>query len=160
VQRAGDAGLGRMGGTALVAQRPDSQVLGARVGDDVRWGLPPGTVDDAAVDEVLASVGLAGFAARDTATLSGGELQRLAIAAALVRHPALLISDESTAMLDPEGRDLVLALLTQLPVRGTTVVHITHERREAAAADLVVVLDEGRVVASGQADVLIEGADR
>ena len=89
---------------------------------------------------------------RDTETLSGGELQRLAIASALARRPALLVSDESTAMLDPEGRATVLDVLARVRAAGTTVVHITHEPDEAARADLVIVVDSGRVRAVGPPD--------
>lgn len=149
VVRPGGVGLGEHGGTGQVFQRPESQVLGARVGDDVRWGLGRDEISDAAVERVLSRVGLDGFGERDTATLSGGELQRLALASALVRQPALLISDESTAMLDPDGRDLVLDVLVSLRDSGTTVVHVTHEPEEAARADLVVVLADGRVRAVG-----------
>jgi energy-coupling factor transport system ATP-binding protein len=149
VTRAGDAGLGRVGGTAVVFQRPESQVLGARVADDVRFGLPLDRAGDAEIEHWLAQVGLAGFGDRDTATLSGGELQRLALASALARRPTLLVSDESTAMLDPEGRALVLAVLLGLPAQGITVVHVTHEPDEAARAETVVVLDAGRVRAVG-----------
>jgi energy-coupling factor transport system ATP-binding protein len=146
VDRPGGAGLGRDGGTAIVFQRPESQVLGVRVRDDVVWGLPPDHPVD--VGALLALVGLAGFEDRETATLSGGELQRLAIAAALARQPRLLVSDESTTMLDPEGRDELTALLRRLGAeQGVTVVHVTHRLEEAAAADRVVRLDAGRVVA-------------
>ena len=102
VWRPGSAGLGQRNGTAVIEQRPETQVLGVRVADDVVWGSrnPSGT-DIAAL---LDSVGLAGVEERDTATLSGGELQRLAIASALAREPQLLVSDESTAMVDAEGR--------------------------------------------------------
>ncbi len=155
VARGGDVGIGKIGGTARVFQRPESQVLGARVADDVRWGLPRDAIGDAQIDEFLTRVGLAGFAGRDTDTLSGGELQRLAIASALARRPALLVSDESTAMLDPDGRTLVIDVLLAVCEQGTTVVHVTHEPTEAARADVVVVLDGGRVRAVGPAaDVL------
>jgi energy-coupling factor transport system ATP-binding protein len=149
VVRAGDVGIGRVGGTSRVFQRPESQVLGARVADDVRWGLPRASVTDAQIEDFLSRVGLAGFAARDTETLSGGELQRLAIASALARRPALLVSDESTAMLDPDGRAVVMDVLLAVREQGTSVVHVTHEVDEAARADLVVVLDGGRIRASG-----------
>ena len=122
-------------------------MLGVRVADDLWWGIDPAHPLD--VQALLAAVGLDGFAERETSTLSGGELQRLAIAAALARQPALLISDESTAMLDPEGRRQVMAVLRRLPSEGTTVVHVTHHLDEAAGADTVVVLQGGRVLATG-----------
>lgn len=149
VTRAGAPGIGEIGGTARVFQRPESQVLGARVDDDVRWGLPRAALTETDVDALLARVGLAGFRDRDTSTLSGGELQRLAIASALARRPALLVSDESTAMLDPDGRAVVVEVLAGLRADGTTVVHVTHEPAEAALADVVVLLDGGRVRAVG-----------
>jgi energy-coupling factor transport system permease/ATP-binding protein len=152
VERPGSVGTGKVGGTARVFQRPESQVLGARVADDVRWGTPRDAISDNDIDTALARVGLDGFAMRDTETLSGGELQRLAIASALARQPALLVSDESTAMLDPEGRATVLDVLARSRAAGTTVVHVTHEPDEAARADLVVVLDNGRVRAAGPPD--------
>ena len=153
VERPGSAALGRHGGTAIVSQRPESQVLGVRAADDLRFGLPADEHID--VDALLASVGLEGFAERETATLSGGELQRLAIAAALARRPALLISDESTAMVDPAGRRQVMDVLRRLPAGGTAVVHVTHHLAEAAGADLVVVLRDGRVEAAGPPRVVL-----
>lgn len=145
VERAGAVGLGRAGGTAVVSQRPESQVLGVLVADDVVWGLPAGTEVD--VDGLLEAVGLSGMGDRETTTLSGGELQRLAVAAALARGPRLLVSDESTSMVDAAGRDRLVALLAALPRRsGMTVVHVTHRESEAAGADRVLHLHGGRVV--------------
>jgi len=143
--RPGAVGLGRPGGTAIVSQRPEAQVLGVRVRDDVVWGMPhPERVD---VDSYLRRVGLAEFIGRETATLSGGELQRLAIAAALARDPKLLISDESTAMVDAVGRARLVALFRELAHDdGMGVVHITHRAAEAAAADRTITLAGGRVV--------------
>ncbi|MCU4184140.1 ATP-binding cassette domain-containing protein [Acidiferrimicrobium sp. IK] len=145
VVRAGAAGLGKRGGTAVISQRPESQVLGVRVADDVVWGLPA----DAAVDveQLLDLVGLGGMAARETTTLSGGELQRLAVAAALARRPKLLLSDESTAMIDEQGRKDLTSLLARLPrTAQMAVVHVTHRAEEAAAADRVVRLAGGRLL--------------
>lgn len=145
VERPGAPGLGRPGGTAMVLQHPETQILGVTVADDVVWGLPPGTNVD--VEALLARVGLAGLGARSTDTLSGGQLQRLAVAAALARRPALLIADEATAMIDPDGRRELLALLAGLPKsEDMAVVLVTHHEGEATAADRVIHLENGTVV--------------
>lgn len=141
VYRPGAVGLGMVGGTSLVLQHPQTQVLGSRVADDVVWGLPPGAEVD--VNRLLAEVGLEGLAERDTGSLSGGELQRLALAAALAREPALLIADEFTSMVDQRGRELLLDALSGLPERHrTALVHITHFDNEAASADRTINLSD------------------
>ncbi|HEY8294388.1 MAG TPA: ATP-binding cassette domain-containing protein, partial [Micrococcaceae bacterium] len=146
VERTGGVGLGQIGGTALVMQRPETQVLGMKVSDDLIWGLPEGFEADP--DAALEAVGLAGLAERSTASLSGGQLQRLAVATALMRRPSLLISDESTAMVDAEGRESLLDLLAGLPRRfQMTVLHVTHSAPEAARADRVIRMSEGRIIA-------------
>jgi energy-coupling factor transport system ATP-binding protein len=90
---------------------------------------------------------------RETSTLSGGELQRLAVAAALARRPGLLISDESTAMVDEEGRRLLTALLRDLPTsHQMAVVHVTHRHEEARAADRSFRLAAGRLVTDTDRD--------
>jgi energy-coupling factor transporter ATP-binding protein EcfA2 len=141
VDRPGAIGLGKPGGTAVVLQHPESQVLGTRVGDDLVWGLPRGTTID--VDRLLAEVGLDGLAERDTGSLSGGELQRLAMAGALAREPALLIADEVTSMVDHEGREALLGILSSLTERHrTALIHITHYGDEAASADRTINLSD------------------
>ncbi|MGV0717163.1 ATP-binding cassette domain-containing protein [Mycolicibacterium sp. XJ662] len=147
VERPGAVGLGRIGGTAVIMQHPESQVLGTRVADDVVWGLPPGKTID--VHELLAEVGLDGLAERDTGGLSGGELQRLAVAAALAREPSLLIADEVTSMVDQQGRESLVSVLSGLTKRhDMSLVHITHYNAEADNADRAVNLTGG----SGAAD--------
>ena len=141
VDRPGTVGLGKLAGTAVVLQHPESQVLGTRVADDVVWGLPPGTKID--VDRLLSEVGLGALAERETGSLSGGELQRLALAAALAREPALLIADEVTTMVDQQGRDALLGVLSGLTKRHrTALVHITHYNNEADSADRVINLSD------------------
>ncbi|MEX3654094.1 ATP-binding cassette domain-containing protein [Mycolicibacterium fortuitum] len=139
IERAGAVGLGRIGGTAVVMQHPESQVLGTRVADDVVWGLPVGATAD--VERLLAEVGLDGLAERDTGGLSGGELQRLAVAAALARDPSLLIADEVTSMVDQQGRDTLMNVLSGLTDHhDMSLVHITHYNDEADSADRTVQL--------------------
>jgi energy-coupling factor transport system ATP-binding protein len=148
VLRPGSAGLGAPRGSAVVFQRPEAQVLGVRVSDDLRWGLRPD--DHLDVGRALDTVGLSGFADRETSTLSGGELQRLAIASARVRDPQLLVSDEATSMLDPAGRREVMELLRRTASDGVTVVHVTHDRHEAAIADRIVQLRDGRIITTSE----------
>ena len=143
VRRPGPAGLGRHAGSAIVFQRPEAQVLGVRVRDDIRWGIPRDSAVD--VDAILERVGLAALADRDTSTLSGGELQRLALGAALARAPRLLISDEATSMVDPDGRERIVTLLREAADDGVTVVHVTHRPEETRVADRVVTLARGHV---------------
>jgi energy-coupling factor transport system ATP-binding protein len=139
VERPAGVGLGEVGGTAVIMQHPESQVLGSRVADDVVWGLPPGQSID--VDKLLEEVGLDGLAERDTGGLSGGELQRLAVAAALAREPSLLIADEVTSMVDQPGRAALLGLLAGLRERHRmALVHITHYNNEADSAERIVNL--------------------
>lgn len=139
IDRPGGVGLGKLGGTAVIMQHPESQVLGTRVADDVVWGLPPGTTTD--IPKLLGEVGLDGLAERDTGGLSGGELQRLAVAAALAREPSLLIADEVTSMVDQEGRGALMSVLSGLTKHhDMSLVHITHYNDEADAADRAVNL--------------------
>lgn len=148
LRRPAAVGLGAAGGTAVVFQRPESQVLGARVDEEVSWGLGPDREVD--VESLLETVGLPGMAQRETATLSGGQLQRLAVASALARRPALLLSDESSAMLDPDGRRQLVEVLERLASRhGVRVVHVTHRWEEAAGASDVIVMEAGRIVEHG-----------
>ena len=146
IDRPGAVGLGKAGGTAVVMQHPESQVLGTRVADDVVWGLPPDQHPD--VERLLDEVGLDGLAERDTSSLSGGELQRLAVAAALAREPSLLIADEVTSMVDQQGREALLRVLAGLRQRHRmALVHITHYNNEADSADRALCL-----VGQGAAD--------
>jgi energy-coupling factor transport system ATP-binding protein len=141
VERPGGVGLGRLGGTSVILQHSESQVLGTRVADDVVWGLPAGTRTDVAA--LLDEVGLAGMEERDTGGLSGGELQRLAVAAALARQPSMLIADEVTSMVDQQGREALLGVLSGLNKRHRmSLVHITHYTNEAESADRVINLSE------------------
>ncbi len=136
VVRNGAPRLGLTGGTSYVSQRPEGQVLAPTVAEDIRWGAAA----DVDVADALGSVGLVGFDDRLTSELSGGELQRLALAAALARKPSLLLADEITSMLDPEGREQINQLLTDINDRGVAVVRTSHLAGDLAEADRVVTI--------------------
>ena len=144
--RTGGGLLGAVGGTALVGQRSELLVLGQSVAEDVTWGMSERDIATLDLDALLERVGLTGLADADPRSLSGGQLQRLALAGALARSPRLLISDESTAMIDRDGRAEILDLLASLPARGIAVVHITHDPAESARADRVITIRSGRIL--------------
>ena len=150
--RTGGGMLGAAGGTALVGQRSELLVLGQSVAEDVTWGMSERDIATLDLDALLERVGLTGLADADPRSLSGGQLQRLALAGALARSPRLLISDESTAMIDRDGRADMLDLLASLPDTGIAVVHITHDPAEAARADRVITIDSGRILSDTHAD--------
>ena len=139
----------------LVFDDPELAASQATVADEVAFGLenlgvPPGEMDPRII-EALEVVGLAGFADRTPATLSGGELQRLAIASAIAAGPAILVLDEPSANLDPAGRRAVYGILHRLNrERGITVLVADRDMELiAVSATRVVVLDAGRVVGDG-----------
>ncbi len=144
VARRGHAGLGSPHGTSVIGQRPETSVLGLQVGDDLAWGDPDLTPEKAA--GLLGRVGLDADLDAETARLSGGQLQRLAIAGALAREPQLLVSDESTAMVDKNGRGELMDVYRGLADAGTTVVHITHDAGEISDSDDTIALPGGDTV--------------
>ena len=131
----------------LVFQDPDCQLVMARVDDEVAFGLEnrgrPRAEMQLRVPQALREVGLAGFELRATATLSGGEKQRLAIADVLVARPSLLVFDEPTANLDPPGMHETLGRIAELARRREHTIVLVEHRLEAALplADDVLLLD-------------------
>ena len=138
----------------LVSQNPEAQVMERLVIDDVAAGPANLGLDR---DEVLfrarralEEVGLAGLGDRETTTLSGGQLQRLAIAGALAMEPQILVLDEPTSALDPEGAATVRRIVADLSAAGRTVVMVDHDPDAVAAwADLLLVLQEGKLAYFG-----------
>lgn len=152
----------------VVFQNPDNQMVASIIEDDVAFGpenlgLPPAEID-ARVQWALESVGMAEHRRGTPFRLSGGQKQRIAIAGVLAIRPRVMVLDESTAMLDPVGREEVMKVVTRLnKEEGMTVVMITHFMEEAALADRIIVLDSGRVAGEGGKEIfrdraLIEGA--
>ena len=143
----------------LVFQDPDCQLVMARVDDEVAFGLEnrgwPRARMEARVPEALAQVGLGGFDLRGTATLSGGEKQRLAIADVIAARPSLIVLDEPTANLDPPGMFDTLEQLAVLARRREHTIVLIEHRLEAAlpmADDVLLIDDEGRQLTFAPAD--------
>ena len=137
----------------LVFQSPSDQIVSSSVEEDVAFGpenqgLPREEIRRR-VDASLSSVGLADKAKAATQFLSAGQQQRLAVAGALASDARCVAFDEATAMLDPEAREKVLALMDGLVASGKAVVHVTHDMDEAERASRILVLDEGRLVYDG-----------
>ena len=135
----------------MVFQNPDNQMVAAIVEDDVAFapenlGVEPGEIRKR-VDNCLALVGMSKYAKSSPSKLSGGQKQRVAIASVLAMEPQCIILDESTAMLDPKGREEVMKTIKKLNrENGMTVILITHYMEEAAQADRTIVIDNGRIV--------------
>lgn len=134
----------------MVFQNPDNQFVGATVEDDVAFGLEnqglPRKEMKKRVAESLELVGMLDFKKREPARLSGGQKQRVAIAGVVALRPAILILDEATSMLDPEGRrELIQTVQGIRKDYQMTVVSITHDLEEVAMSDRVLVMKKGQV---------------
>ncbi|HFH9922063.1 TPA: energy-coupling factor transporter ATPase [Streptococcus suis] len=134
----------------MVFQNPDNQFVGATVEDDVAFGLENQGIPLAEmrqrVQETLELVGMADFKIREPARLSGGQKQRVAIAGVVALRPKIIILDEATSMLDPEGRlDLIQIVKDIKDQHGMTVISITHDLDEVALSDRVIVMKNGQV---------------
>ena len=140
----------------LVFQNPDNQIVASIVEDDVAFGpenlgIEPALIK-ARVDASLAAVGMGAYRRHAPDELSGGQKQRVAIAGALAMQPRILVLDEPTAMLDPDGRQEVMEVIGRLHAGGMTVILITHYMEEAAVAERVVVMEAGCAVDDGPPD--------
>ena len=134
----------------MVFQNPDNQFVGATVEDDVAFGLENQGLDhDLMVERVqqaLELVSMQDFKEREPARLSGGQKQRVAVAGVVALRPDIIILDEATSMLDPEGRlDLIQTVKKIKDKNGLTVISITHDLDEIALSDRVLVMKEGQV---------------
>lgn len=134
----------------MVFQNPDNQFVGATVEDDVAFGLEnkgvPYEEMASRVQEALEFVGMSEFKDREPARLSGGQKQRVAIAGIIAMRPSILILDEATSMLDPEGRQELIQSIKDIRQQyGMTVLSITHDLDEVAMSNRVLVLKQGKV---------------
>lgn len=147
----------------MVFQNPDNQMVASIVEEDVAFGPENlGVPQPEIVERVysaLEQVGMSEYAKRSPHKLSGGQKQRIAIAGALAIKPKIIVFDESTAMLDPQGRKEVLEVANGLKSQGMTVVLITHFMEEVASCDNVVVMSGGHVLKTGMPNEIFNDAE-
>lgn len=138
----------------MVFQNPDNQIVGNLVEEDIAFGpenlgIPTADIWNR-VDEALDKTGMEAFRNQSPNHLSGGQKQRVAIAGVLAMHPKCIIFDESTAMLDPQGRRNIIDVARGLQREyGITILLITHHMDEVLAADHVFVMKDGRIMGQG-----------
>lgn len=137
----------------MVFQNPDNQLVSTIVEDDVAFGpenlgVEPGEIRKR-VDESLYSVNMYEERKKAPHLLSGGQKQRIAIAGVIAMRPECVILDEPTAMLDPHGRYEVMEIIQKLHREGITILLITHFMDEAAKADRIIIMDEGKIMLDG-----------
>ena len=145
----------------IVFQNPDNQFVGATVGDDVAFGLEnrgvPRTEMLKIVDQAIKNVGMEEFITSEPANLSGGQKQRVAIAGILAVKPKILILDEATSMLDPQGRETIIKLVKKMKQKNNlTIISITHDINEVMLSDEVLVLNDGIKMLQGRPDDIFE----
>ena len=141
-------------GIGAVFQNPEDQLVTTVVEDDVAFGPENLGIahDDIGrrIAEALQAVDMTESRAADPTVMSGGQQQRIAIAGTMAMHPAMVVFDEPTAMLDGAARAEVMAVLDSLQARGVTIVHITHHADETLRADRVIRMESGRIVSEGR----------
>ena len=137
----------------MVFQNPDSEIVAAIVEDDVAFGLEnlgiaPEKIRER-VDLALEAVNMSGYKNFAPSKLSGGQKQRIAIAGVVAMQTKVIVLDEPTAMLDPQGRREILSLVKRLHACGKTIIYITHFMEEAAQAQRVFVMERGKILRVG-----------
>ena len=138
----------------MVFQNPDNQFVGSTVQDDVAFGLEnvgiPREEMVKRVADAVAAVNMANFMDKEPARLSGGQKQRVAIAGIVALSPDIIILDEATTMLDPEGRHEVIETIQEIKEKeNLTVISITHDIDEAAKANRIFVMEAGQLTRIG-----------
>jgi len=147
----------------MVFQNPDNQLVSSIVEDDVAFGPENlGAAPDEIrkrVDESLDAVGMYEHRKMAPHLLSGGQKQRIAIAGVIAMTPECIVFDEPTAMLDPSGRREVMNIIKELNDKGITIILITHFMDEAATADRIIIMEDGKIVLDGTPKEVFREAD-
>ena len=144
----------------IVFQNPDTQFIGSTVRDDIAFGLENHCVEPEKMDEIInefaKKVNMVEFLDSEPTKLSGGQKQRVAIAGVLAMAPEIMIFDESTSMLDPQGKNEINEVIRELHAKTKmTLVSITHDIEEVTKSDFVIVMNNGQIVMSGKPDEIM-----
>lgn len=138
----------------IVFQNPDNQFIGSTVRDDIAFGLENHCVPQSEMDDIIntyaAKVGMTKYLDHEPTKLSGGQKQRVAIAGVLAMKPKILIFDEATSMLDPQGKEEIKRVIHELHDDAhMTILSITHDIDEVAGSDYVIAMNTGKVAMTG-----------
>jgi len=139
----------------IVFQNPDNQFIGSTVRDDIAFGLENHCVEPEKMDEIIMEfaekVNMVEFLDSEPTKLSGGQKQRVAIAGVLAMAPEIMIFDESTSMLDPQGKNEINEVIRELHTKTKmTLVSRTHDIEEVTKSDYVIVMNNGEIVMTGK----------
>ncbi|MFB5662994.1 energy-coupling factor transporter ATPase [Alteribacillus sp. HJP-4] len=133
----------------MVFQNPDHQFVAPTVQDDIAFGMENAGVPRETMKERISwaaeKTGVSTILDMEPHRLSGGQKQRVAIAGVLALQPGVMVFDEATAMLDPNGRKEVLATIEALHQEGVTIISVTHQLHEAMKADRIWYMENGRL---------------
>lgn len=149
----------------IVFQNPDNQFIGSTVRDDIAFGLENHCVEQVEMDPIIEEfsdrVGMHDYLNSEPTRLSGGQKQRVAIAGVLAMHPEIIIFDEATSMLDPQGKDEIKKVIMDLhKERNLTILSITHDIDEVTTSDYVLVMDEGQIILKGTPEEVFKKEDK
>ena len=143
----------------IVFQNPDNQFIGATVSDDIAFGVETSKMQGI-IEKFAEKVKMTDYLLSEPTKLSGGQKQRVAIAGVLAMSPEILIFDESTSMLDPQGKAEINALIQEIHKESKiTIISITHDIEEVSHSDHVIVMDGGHVVMDGKPDDILRKED-
>lgn len=148
----------------IVFQNPDNQFIGSTVRDDIAFGLENRCVKPEDMEDIIVNyaskVNMESYLDSEPTKLSGGQKQRVAIAGVLAMHPEIIIFDESTSMLDPQGKEDINKVIRQLHAdQNLTIISITHDIEEVSKSDYVIVMNQGKVAKVGKpSEVLLDEA--
>lgn len=144
----------------IVFQNPDNQFIGATVADDIAFGLENHQIASEKMQNIIEKfaekVGMMKYLESEPTKLSGGQKQRVAIAGVLAMQPEIIIFDESTSMLDPQGKADINELIQEIHKESNiTIISITHDIEEVSKSDHVIVMNDGHIVMNGKPEEIL-----